>query len=195
MTQYGKSDYWNERYASETEPFDWYQRYGGLKHILAKHVKHADRILMVGAGNSRLSEEMYNDGYKTITNIDISNVVVDAMSQKYANLAGMVYKVLDVTNMGEFANASFDVVIDKGTLDALLCGDESTSNADKMLLEISRVLRPGGVFILITYGEPPTRLNYLERAKYGWKVESLSIEKPHPANAGEHHYVYIATRN
>jgi len=37
----------------------------------------------VGAGNSRLSEEMYEEGYTTITNIDISNVCVKAMKDKY----------------------------------------------------------------------------------------------------------------
>ena len=32
---------------------------------------------MVGCGNSRLSERMYNDDYKNILNIDISDVVID----------------------------------------------------------------------------------------------------------------------
>lgn len=30
-----------------------------------------------------ISEEMVNDGYETITNIDISQVVIDAMKEKY----------------------------------------------------------------------------------------------------------------
>lgn len=32
---------------------------------------------MVGCGNSKLSEDMYDDGYKDIINIDISDVVVN----------------------------------------------------------------------------------------------------------------------
>lgn len=32
---------------------------------------------------------MYKDGFKTITNVDISNVVVSAMQQKYADCGGM----------------------------------------------------------------------------------------------------------
>jgi hypothetical protein len=63
---------------------------------------------MVGAGNSRLSEEMWDDGtnrcrivvspscrlisipgYKTIDNIDISSVVVDQMREKIVDKEGL----------------------------------------------------------------------------------------------------------
>lgn len=37
----------------------------------------------MGAGNSLLSEEMYKEGYKNITNIDFSEIVVDDMQTKY----------------------------------------------------------------------------------------------------------------
>jgi 2-polyprenyl-3-methyl-5-hydroxy-6-metoxy-1,4-benzoquinol methylase len=37
----------------------------------------------VGAGNSRLSEEMFEEGYTHITNVDISNVCIKAMKDKY----------------------------------------------------------------------------------------------------------------
>jgi 2-polyprenyl-3-methyl-5-hydroxy-6-metoxy-1,4-benzoquinol methylase len=36
-----------------------------------------NKILNVGAGNSTLSEQMYEDGFRNITNIDISTVVVE----------------------------------------------------------------------------------------------------------------------
>lgn len=41
----------------DLEPFDWYQRYAGLKHILNKYIKHSAKILMVGAGTSRKSSK------------------------------------------------------------------------------------------------------------------------------------------
>ena len=44
---------------------------------------------MAGCGNSRLSEEMHEDGYKNITNIDISRVVVDQMAARCHALEGM----------------------------------------------------------------------------------------------------------
>lgn len=39
---------------------------------------------MVGCGNSKLSEEMTADGYKSITNIDISDNVIAKMKIHYS---------------------------------------------------------------------------------------------------------------
>jgi 2-polyprenyl-3-methyl-5-hydroxy-6-metoxy-1,4-benzoquinol methylase len=39
----------------------------------------------VGAGNSPFSEAMYAEGYKHITNIDFSEIVVEDMQLKYKN--------------------------------------------------------------------------------------------------------------
>ena len=58
MAQYGKKDYWEERYARDTEPFDWYQRYSGLAAILSEHLAKPHEILVAGCGNSRLPEEL-----------------------------------------------------------------------------------------------------------------------------------------
>lgn len=34
MAQYGRSEYWDERYTRDPEPFDWYQRWAGLKDVI-----------------------------------------------------------------------------------------------------------------------------------------------------------------
>lgn len=47
---------------SDQEPFDWYQRYSALRNILSQHISKEAKILMAGCGNSRLSEEMHDDG-------------------------------------------------------------------------------------------------------------------------------------
>lgn len=38
----------------------------------------------------------------------------------------------------DFPDAAFDVVIDKGTMDSVLCGEGSTANVAKMCQEVSR---------------------------------------------------------
>ena len=44
------------------------------------------KVLMVGCGNSELSQEMYSAGYTNILNIDISEVVIDQMKQQYPHM-------------------------------------------------------------------------------------------------------------
>jgi hypothetical protein len=55
---------------------------------------------MAGCGNSRLSEEMYEDGYRSITNIDISRVVVDQMAARCRDMEGMGCKCANVCFFG-----------------------------------------------------------------------------------------------
>ena len=64
---------------------------------------------------------------------------------------------MDVTAM-EYENNTFDVVIDKSTLDALACttGGAAAVMRD-MVLEIYRVLKPGGVYICVSFGTPNVR--------------------------------------
>ena len=66
-----------------------------------------------------MSSEMYCDGYRDITNIDYSSVVIRKMQEKYKSLDSMKWEVMDITDM-TFEDESFDAVIEKGTLDSLL---------------------------------------------------------------------------
>jgi len=72
MAQYGSKIYWDNRYEKEGDTsFDWYQKYSGVSHIIKQLVQPLDRVLMLGCGNSKLSEDMVDDGYHKIVNIDI----------------------------------------------------------------------------------------------------------------------------
>jgi ubiquinone/menaquinone biosynthesis C-methylase UbiE len=71
---------------------------------------------------------MYKDGYKYITNIDISDVVINKMKERALKREMNIEcnfnflkkdMQMDATKM-QFIDNSFDVVIDKGTLDALM---------------------------------------------------------------------------
>ena len=69
-----------------------------------------------------------------------------------------------------YPSSSFDCVLDKGTLDAIQCGSDSGQHAASMLSECQRVLKPGGCLLIITYGQPSSRLTYLEQRAYDWDV-------------------------
>eukprot|EP01066_Platyproteum_vivax_P009800 Platyproteum_vivax@DN433_c0_g1_i1.p1 len=201
MAQYGNPEYWNERYTKDPEHFDWYQRYAGIKSQVNEYVPNkVEKVLMIGAGNSRLSEEMVEDGYEKIINVDISKVVTDAMKEKYSEKAELEYEEMDCREM-KFENGEFEAAIDKGTLDSLLCGDNSNVSASKMLEEISRVLSPTGVYMCISYGQPSYRLQYFQKKEYTWNVKHVTVPKPQlaaafaPTEEKENvHYIYICTK-
>mmetsp|Transcript_113955 Transcript_113955/g.317341 ORF Transcript_113955/g.317341 Transcript_113955/m.317341 type:complete len:212 (-) Transcript_113955:245-880(-) len=201
MAQYGKAEYWEERYTRDPEPFDWYQRWAGLKDTLLEYVTPQNTILMLGAGNSRLSEEMYEEGFHNITNIDISMVVIKAMQEKYRDKPGMTYIQMDGRAM-ELPDQNFNVVIDKATLDSILCGEGSTHNAQKMLQEISRVLQPNGVYIAVSHGQPSYRLTYLQRPEFLWNVKIYTVQKPMMGmtaslssdDKDNVHYIYVCVK-
>ena len=86
---------------------------------------------MIGCGNSKLSENMYDVFFKNITNIDLSDIVIKQMSTKNKNRTEMKYLKMDMLKM-DFDAAQFDVVIDKGTLDALM-SEENTEKVNHLL--------------------------------------------------------------
>ncbi|XP_024985914.1 EEF1A lysine methyltransferase 4 [Cynara cardunculus var. scolymus] len=189
MTQaYGEAWYWDKRYAKEsTATFDWYQKYESLAPLLHLYVPPTTthrRVLIVGCGNSVFSEGMSKDGYTDIVNIDVSSVVIDAMQKKYSGSPHLKYIHMDVRDMKAFESGSFDAVIDKGTLDSLLCGHNSKTNAAKMLEEVERVLKKEGVYILITYGIPAYRLRLL-RESHSWAIKLHVIDKLLPGESSK----------
>ena len=78
----------------------------------------------------------------------------------------------------EFPDESFDVVVDKGTMDSVLCGEGSTSNVGKALSECTRVLKPNGIFVCMSYGIPDNRLSYFDNEAYHWTVQVHTVPKP-----------------
>ncbi|CAG8639306.1 6868_t:CDS:2, partial [Ambispora gerdemannii] len=178
---YRDKEYWDMRYQKEmitseinTKTFDWFKTYKDLKPLFNVHLTHnSPKILMLGCGNSTLSENLYDDNtnYRQITNIDFSKIVIDQMYKRcHETHKEMQWLVMDVRNL-KFSDTSFDYVIDKGTMDALMCdkGDvwdpdqDVVENVRKEVDEVVRVLKPGGKFIYITFGQPHFRRRHLKR--------------------------------
>lgn len=175
---YGDALYWDARYVQEGGSFDWYQRYSALRPFVRKYIPASSRVLMVGCGNALMSEDMVKDGYEDIVNIDISSVAIDLMKMKYEKIPQLKYLQMDVRDMSFFEDESFDGVVDKGTLDSLMCGTDAPISASQMLGEVSRLLKPGGIYMLITYGDPKARMIHLKRKVYNWKIELYIIPRP-----------------
>src|ERR1700683_3432710 len=106
---YGATSYWEDWYSSTKSTFEWYMGYRDLKGILNRTIPKKGKILMVGAGNSQLPEQMVVDGYEEMVCIDYSPVVVDQMRLRLAKkeFKKYSYECMDATKM-KYANGSFD---------------------------------------------------------------------------------------
>lgn len=157
---YSNATYWEERYRkSGPGVFEWYGlKWPILKAAVGEHLRPESRLLHLGTGSSALPEDMHRDGYRQQVGVDISTVVVDRMREKLGHLEpGLTFQVEDALNL-TFQDASFDVVLEKGTLEAV-GSDRDCSLADEgcemvaaeraLLIEAFRILRPGGLLLSV----------------------------------------------
>ena len=116
------------------------------------------------------------------------------MKERNKNKQGLHFDVMDVKEM-KFKDETFDCVIDKSTIDALLCGEHSFMNVALMTKEISRVLKTGGIYFIISYGSPDNRMMHLERDHLAFDIQIYTIKKQDDDENGEKvHYGYICKK-
>uniref|UniRef100_A0A671LVZ4 Endothelin-converting enzyme 2-like n=1 Tax=Sinocyclocheilus anshuiensis TaxID=1608454 RepID=A0A671LVZ4_9TELE len=213
--RYKDVDYWNERYRTE-DSFEWFGDFTKFDHLLKQHVGTEENILMLGCGNSALSYDMYQAGYTTITNVDYSSVCVESMAERHKDCAQLSWLCMDARRLA-FPDGVFDVVLEKGTLDAMLVEESDpwkvSENAaqllhqvllelDKLkscpkitplvepvlLCQVSRVLKPGGRFISVTFAQPHFRKRLYARAEYDWSI------KHYHYGSSFHYFLYVLTK-
>ncbi len=194
MPNYGDKNYWEERYDEQSgTTFDWLEDYESIKPIIDNlGIKKESRILNVGCGNSEFSEKMFDEGYNHNYNIDICQNVIDFMKSRNKERKGLHFDVMDVCDMA-YKDETFDLVIDKSTIDALLCGDHSFENVALMTKEISRVLKTGGIYFIISYGRPENRLLHLERKHLAFDVKVIEINSKKEKETSSH-FAYICKK-
>eukprot|EP00850_Spirogloea_muscicola_P017259 SM000146S00979 [mRNA] locus=s146:231724:234146:+ [translate_table: standard] len=176
---YLKTDYWDARFTLE-EGYEWFKGYGAFRDILWQHLRPSDRVLILGCGNSSLSEDLYRDGITQLTSTDLSSVVVNRMRERCRSngCEGISWQVADMTDLRDFGADAFDAVIEKGAMDVLFVDNESPwdpservrARVHAMLSEVDRVLGSSGVFLSITFGQPHFRGPLFETDPFTWAL-------------------------
>ena len=176
---------WNARYMRMPKAYEWYCGWDRLRPIVEAAVPAAGgRTLVLGNGNSDMPLLMAMAGVGgRVVATDIAHVATRLMRARAAGLAAAgvspallanaAFETVDGTaRCADFADGAFDVAVDKGTLDTLLCsGKDAKTSA--YLAEAARLLKPGGgTLLLFSYGVPDTRTPLLERSEFGWAVSA-----------------------
>ncbi|MCJ1285008.1 hypothetical protein MMC26_004345 [Xylographa opegraphella] len=165
------AEYWNNRYdkrpaGSEEATYEWFRTFEKLRPFLQEELPDASlnpRILHLGCGDSSLPADLANLQYRDHISVDFSDVVIKQMQSKYPDLE---WRVEDVRNLS-LDDASIDIAIDKasaqqlsGTLDAMLHGsqwdppEDVQANVRAYVDEVTRILKPNGRWLYITFRQP-----------------------------------------
>jgi SAM-dependent methyltransferase len=155
---FGSQKYWEtffERRAGDS--FEWYGSWiefkSNLERAWGARPRDTSRTLVIGCGNSELSQQLYKAGWSTQINVDFDAGVIREMQQKTGQgYPGMQFVVMDARNLSALGGARFDFIVDKGTLDAMCTSDSADvrESVQRMLREVAGVVSPGGVYAVIT---------------------------------------------
>ncbi|MCJ1393027.1 hypothetical protein MMC18_005899 [Xylographa bjoerkii] len=196
----GLSDYWNKRYGQGTESeettHEWFRTFEKLRPFLEKELPSASsepRILHLGCGDSTLPADLDNLRYRNQISVDFSDVVIEQMQSKYPDLE---WRVDDIRKLG-LESSTIDIAIDKGTLDAMLYGsqwdppEDVQENVRKYVDEVTRVLKPMGRWLYITYRQP----HFVRQQIIREGVWDLVVERLEDDPGTFEYFAYILTKH
>ena len=196
ICKFGELEYWIKRYEEQKgKTYEWIENYQSLKPIIDNlNLDKNSKILNIGCGNSKFSEELYDNGYINNFNIDYCENVIEFMKLRNINIRkNIVFEVMNAEKTS-YINDYFDCIFDKGTFDSILSCKNSLTHIAKLTYEISRILKIGGIYFLISTGRPENRLDFLNNPHLSFNIKYICISKIE--NGREIiHYIYICTKN
>ena len=189
IIDFSSESYWNEKYNKEEKEIEWYQSFNFFYPYFKDFLKKFDNCANLGCGNSTMFLDLLNIGFNKVINIDICENLIENLKFKYKNNNKLEFITFDCRNFKNL-NLKFDLIIEKGTIDAL-----STSPNGNVLSFIDSVyysLNENGIFISISFGSPILRLSNFKN--FNWKIfNPIKVQKPFILNS--YYYIYIISKN
>lgn len=186
--------YWNSAYAGARSggtapPAEWLVEVDVALPAVQARIEQPPRsggcILVAGCGTSRLGEALCDEGWRVI-NADFSEACITHGRERTGPQERLSWEVMDVRAL-PLEDTSVDAVVDKGTLDALMCGDAFDSDVSRYMAEVQRVLKPGGHFVAISLSQPSVVLPLLDQhcSSEGGQAASVAAESLAALDAGD----------
>ncbi|CAJ1407032.1 unnamed protein product [Effrenium voratum] len=130
-------------------------------------------VVVVGCGTSNLSADLQEVfGFRQVLSIDYSDAVISHMKARFGSCDALSFHQADLTQpCGHVVpDGTADLVVDKSTLDCLLCSEGAVG----LICNISRMLRVGGLYVVISFHEAEFLVGFLSLA---FTVESVTSLK------------------
>lgn len=130
--------------------------------VLADFVPLGSSCLMVGCGTSDLPSVVYEKGRSiSITLMDSSQTCIEQLSGRYGDT--MSYVCGDATRLSRVLPPSklYNIIVDKGLMDAIFCGEGWNGPIESLLRESSKLLSLGGFYLLVSYRLPTSTKEFL----------------------------------
>lgn len=169
--------WWDHFYKQCSSSREWYlEREHVIATVGAKLRGQAPGpLLHLGCGTSDLHTDLEAlPAVRRVVNVDFSSVAVAEMTRR----TGGDFREVDVRSMPCFEDACFAFGLDKGTLDCLLARGPphvKLENAARMLREAWRIIRPGGMLLVLSASPPADRLPVFEACGCPWRVEHEAL--------------------
>ncbi len=133
----------------------WYDTITGLtsieKKVFEQHASALENVLDIGIGGGRTTAYLLNK-CTSYTGIDYSKGFVELVSQKYP---AADIRQMDARDLDAFENSSFDLVnFSFNGIDYV-----DLEGRKKILAEIYRILKPGGIFFFSTHNKNHATFN------------------------------------
>lgn len=157
-SDFGTKGYWDAMYEGmgdfSADEYSWYYGFEVIKPHLQEYVggeKSEASILVPGCGNDPLLLDLHNAGYLSLTAFDYSSGALDRQREllEYlpvgSDLSKVDLRVEDARSLPQDWEDSFDVIIEKGALDAIFLSGEG--NFEKSVDEFARVVKKDGIVI------------------------------------------------
>jgi len=113
-------------------------------------------IMILGCGYSKLGEEMAEQGWQKIIQVDMVSKVINDMSERCQPWIeqGVMDCIEDEgTTLSAFDAKTMHAVFDKGLVDTLFLGDQH-KHVGQIMESVHRVLQPNGVFCILSLSDP-----------------------------------------
>lgn len=171
---FGRHDYWESRYETSTDDFSWYSDWVDLEPFVTDFCDGQKRVLVLGVGTDASLLRGLTSIKHNVSGFDYSEASISFLEQQ--SIPNVQLNVADARDLKGIypEDGQFDMIIDKGSLDAIfIAGDSAASKEKNMVLtlkEAHRILAKGGVLWSLSGICTDHLISILDQSDHMWDM-------------------------